>query len=171
MGATIGTVLLPSSLSRRTRVVALGAMMFLANLPDLPVSGWGHDRYQVSHSLFVGLLLVGGYAFIGRCSPLRQTFYGSWAFISAGSLALYSHYLLDSFYNHGKGIAIYWPYSDARLALPIPWFSVMQLDPLFCWSNFRTWGIEFLCYGSLLAMVLAARIAWQKTTQNQATPS
>jgi hypothetical protein len=33
-------------------------------------------------------------------------------------------YRLDSLYNHGHGVAIFWPLSDVRLALPIPWFAV-----------------------------------------------
>jgi membrane-bound metal-dependent hydrolase YbcI (DUF457 family) len=79
--------------------------------------------------------------------------------------ALLSHYLLDSFYNHGRGIALFWPISDGRLALPIPWFSTLgSLTPALDWHLIRTCGIELVCYGSLLGIAVWVRHAFAPTS-------
>ena len=56
------------------------------------------------------------------------------AVILGGAVAWLSHLLLDCLYSHGRGLAIWWPVSHARLALPLPWFDTLQghhspLDP------------------------------------------
>jgi hypothetical protein len=129
----------------------LAGFVVLANAPDLPLPGWGHDRYFISHSVFVTSAAV----LIAACAALaimramgRQS---SRRLILAGAMAWYSHLLLDTFYNHGKGLAIFWPVSDARIALPLPWFSTMRLPPIFSSHNVRVWLIEAAAYGALLA--------------------
>jgi hypothetical protein len=57
-------------------------------------------------------------------------------------------------YIHGKGIAVFWPFSEARLALPLPWFATADADTLICWHNVRVFGTEFACFGLLLGVVL-----------------
>jgi len=76
----------------------------------------------------------------------------------AGGLAWLSHMLLDSFYNHGQGVAIFWPLSDARLALPIPWFSVVYgVPPSLTPEMARAFAIELICYAPLVLAAIVAR--------------
>ena len=35
------------------------AFVALANLPDWPLPNWGHDRHDISHSIFVNVGLIG----------------------------------------------------------------------------------------------------------------
>jgi len=157
VGATVGVVYCNiHQLPIHSRISVILGMILCANIPDYPLPGWGHDRYELSHSIFVGMLLVLGYVVFVRHLWHDRMHFGAWPFIAAGTLALYSHYLLDSFYNHGKGIASFWPFSEARLALPIPWFETMKISPPLCLHNVRVWSIELLCYGLLLV------IAFQK---------
>lgn len=155
MGATIGVFAASGVESTRSKRAVILGMVLLANLPDWPIPGWGHSRYYFSHSIPVGLLLVFFAVALIRSSSLRGSFYGSWHFIGASILAVFSHYLLDSFYNHGKGIALFWPVSDARVVLPIPWFSTMTKAPIFGWHNLKVWAIEFICFGLLSLVVLS----------------
>jgi inner membrane protein len=141
------------------KAVFLATFVVLGNLPDLPVRNWGHHRYYISHSLFVNL------AFIAvLCAALRLWRRGpevvcGWPVLAGGATAWLSHLLLDSFYNHGLGVAIFWPFSDASLALPVPGFDTRQrhfghLDP----RSVRIYLIELACYLPLLV----AAAAWRK---------
>ncbi len=133
---------------------------FLANIPDLSVKNWGHNLYYFSHSIFVNtaiiLLLFVPFIFLKR---LRVRV-GGWIIITGASLAWLSHLLLDTFYSHGKGLLMFWPFSGYRLALPIPWFSVVHItsDPL---TREQTQSLlaEFAFYGIfLLTVILLKRI-------------
>jgi membrane-bound metal-dependent hydrolase YbcI (DUF457 family) len=145
IGATIGMLCLPERTSRRRRAAHLAGFILLANIPDLPLKYWGHDRYQISHSLLVNLFLValtGG--FLGLTLKGRAWFRRP-GLLLAGELAWLSHLLLDTLYNHGRGIQLFWPLSSFRLALPVPWFSVIHL-PLLQFDNFRIFLVELICY-------------------------
>ena len=139
-------------------MLTLAVFALLANVPDFRLPGWGHDRYDISHSVFVtavGVVVLGMFAGVatrgrGILSP---------ALLVGGGLAWYSHLLLDSFYSHGKGIAAFWPFSSARLALPIPCFESMGVDPLFRLHNLRVVAIEAVVYGTILGVTLAVRRA------------
>jgi hypothetical protein len=52
---------------------------------------------------------------------------------------------------------MFWPLSDGRIALPIPWFATMQLSPLFSAHNMSVWAIEVALYGGFLALTLSIR--------------
>lgn len=155
-GLAIGLGVVPAAWTRRSQAVAFGCFALLANAPDLPLPGWGHERYDISHSVFVtamGCLLLSlvSYSLLKRfkLSPRR--------WLLAGCGAWYSHLLLDTFYNHGKGLAMFWPLSNSRVALPIPWFQTLTAESVLCWRNFRVGAIELVCYGTLLALVWWAR--------------
>ena len=61
---------------------------------------------------------------------------GSYIVIIGALIAWSSHFLLDAFYNHGRGVGIFWPFSSSKLALPVPWFSTLQINlPLL--SSYR----------------------------------
>lgn len=138
----------------RAQMPLLLLLILCANVPDLPLPGWGHSNYRVSHSVITGAgLAVGALAALGSLPRVKDR-YWSWPLVVTACLAVGSHYLLDSFYSHGKGVAIFWPVSDARLVLPLPWFDHMAMDSLLSWHNARVWAIEFLCYASLLLVFL-----------------
>lgn len=123
LGASIGLTVLPR-MPWLPLQLALGVFVLLANLPDLPLTGWGHDRYELSHSLPVTAIGATLLALVLRQLPL-----GSWrsAPVLAGLvLAWFSHLLLDTLYGHGLGLAMFWPFSEASLALPLPWFDTLQ---------------------------------------------
>lgn len=158
-GIAIGLVCKPKNISLRRSIVHLAFFAFLANIPDLPLPKWGHDDYRVSHSLFVTLMfittIVIGLAFAKK---IRERL-GGWPVISSGALAWLSHLLLDSFYNTGYGIAIFWPFSKARLILPIPWFSVLpSIPPPFTWPIIQIFLIEFISYFPLVILAIGL---WQ----------
>lgn len=154
VGATVGVLCKPQRISSKWLAVYLGAFILLANVPDLPFRNWGHDRYEASHSIFVSLLFIA--VMVGILVLWRDTRdkVGGWGVLIGGAVAWLSHLLLDSFYNHGHGIAIYWPFSDERLILPIPWFSVVTEVDYFTAEGFREYLTEFVFFTPFLVAVL-----------------
>jgi membrane-bound metal-dependent hydrolase YbcI (DUF457 family) len=135
------------------------AFALLPNIPDLPFKHWGHRRYDISHSLFANLLLIlGALSLLSWRQDLRHHTGGGLVLIG-GIVAWLSHLLLDSFYNHGKGVAVFWPFSDAHLALPIPWFSVVPSLLPFTREVLQEYGIEFASCCPLLVLALSLRRA------------
>lgn len=166
VGATIAVTLWRSNQTSAERGKILCAMIVAANIPDLPFPFWGHTRYDISHSVFSGLVIVVCYILVARFTILRQTFAGNWPFLIAGTMAMYSHYFLDTLYKHGKGLAAFQPFSDARVALPLPWLAHMQLDPLWSTHNFQVWVIELLTFGVLSSLCLGAIFLWKEKVQS-----
>ncbi|MBN1309926.1 MAG: metal-dependent hydrolase [Anaerolineae bacterium] len=166
-GAAIGVLCKPDHTPSRWLAAYLGVFLLLSNIPDLPFKHWGHDRYDISHSLFVNLLLIA--VTVMALLPLKafRSQIGGWKTIGGGSAAWLSHLLLDSFYNHGYGVAIFWPFSDARLALPMPWFSVVTKPAYFTVEGFREYLTEFAFYSLLLIATLIIRRA--RATNNSQT--
>jgi hypothetical protein len=175
VGASIGVISMPPLKSLRARLAFVFAFAALANVPDLAIPGWGHDRYDVSHSLWVNLTLIAAVAVVlrsslytmGKLSRIPDRENGtvsspnaaiSTVVILAGSMAWLSHLLLDSFYCHGNGIAIFWPFSNAHLALPIPWFDNLSASPPpLTIHTLRVCTIELLFYFPLLLTTLFCR--------------
>ncbi len=144
-GAALGLLATPAGAGRGRLLATLVAFAALANIPDLPLPGWGHSRYDISHSVFVNLplaLVLALALWRWRGLRLRVTLLGAAAWCS--------HLLLDSMYNHGKGVAIFWPLSAGRLALPLPWFSTAH-GPL--WRPdlhlLKVMAVELAFYGAL----------------------
>jgi hypothetical protein len=161
-GLSIGLLCMPPAWRRRKKLGLLALTVGLANLPDLPVPGWGHHSYHISHSLFVNLGLILAAA-VGLAAWRRaREVLGGWRVIAGLTAAWLSHFLLDSFYNHGRGVKIYWPLSDASLDLALPWFSVLpgwQTDA----AVLRIFGVEILFYGVLLLLCFVARQLWLRS--------
>ena len=154
----MGVLCLPQGATTKRTTIHLAVFVLLANIPDLPLKNWGHDSYLVSHSLFVNLLLI-IVATIGLMAlrSVRMKL-GGWPVMVGGAIAWLSHLLLDSFYNHGHGIAIFWPFSAAHLTLPIPWFStVTSLPPPITPEMIRILLIEFVCYLPFLLLAVLVR--------------
>ena len=162
-GLALLTVAIPSEWIPKKRTMFLSAVSFvlLANAPDFPVRGWGHDRYDVSHSVFstiVGLVVL---AII-----YRVFFVGALAFkrlptkiLVVGGVTWASLLLLDSFYCHGKGVAVLWPIGDGRLRFPIPWFDVLRDPWSLHWAeNLKVMGIEAGVYGAIFLLLISFRL-------------
>lgn len=118
----------------KTMAINIACFIGLANLPDWPLPYWGHQRYGISHSLLVNCLLIVCVVFAARSlNPKKQervaesdnTAFNQYLLL--GALAWLSHLLLDSFYNHGEGVMIGWPFSQTRLAMPIPWLTTLDV--------------------------------------------
>jgi len=160
VGMAFGTACLPKQSSFTRKLGYISLFVILANIPDLPIPYWGHDRYFFSHSFFVNLFLIGFIIlilrFLSKCFHFPKV---SWQIIVLGSLAILSHLLMDSFYNHGLGIPIFWPLSDASLVLPIPWLSVQQgrLPPPITYEMAKIWLIELLTFSPFLGLVIWLR--------------
>ena len=154
-GIAIGALCLPERKSTRWKAAYFAVFALLPNIPDLPLPYWGHGRYELSHSLFVNLFAVLGIAaMLAWRREMRGRIDGK--ILAGGGVAWLSHLLLDSLYRDGRGITIFWPFSDASLHLPIPWFSVVQIPPPVTWVLLRELAVEFLSYSPwvLLAFVL-----------------
>lgn len=57
-GLSIGLFALPKKKSRLFITIYAVAFIILANFPDIEIKNWGHNRYDISHSIFVNLLLI-----------------------------------------------------------------------------------------------------------------
>ncbi len=155
-GLTIGWALLPWAMPRQRKAATLVAVAVLANAPDLPLPAWGHDRYDISHSLFVtiALALLLGW---GLRRLVQRPHRPPLIVLLAGALAWLSHLLLDTFYNHGHGLAMFWPLSPERVALPIPWLTTAHPQAPFSLHNLRVAFLEVVTFGLLLALVVAGK--------------
>jgi membrane-bound metal-dependent hydrolase YbcI (DUF457 family) len=152
-GFAIATLVVPRHWSTRAKLGTYAAMAFLANAPDAPLPGWGHDRYDISHSLFVTAGVVTLLVLIARVAFPKLPK----SLLVGGAVAWFSHLLLDTFYNHGKGLAIFWPVSDERVALPVKWFAVMMPSPILGAHNLRVFAVEGAVYGVMFAAAVLIR--------------
>lgn len=156
MGLSLAALGAPLGASLPKKAMFAAAFVVLPNLPDLPVRGWGHDDYVVSHSLIVNAAMAAVVVRVIASFPRVWAQIGNLRGALFGALAWQSHMLLDSFYNHNKGVAIYWPLSPARLNLAMPWFRTLPgwaLD----WTTARIVLIEAGFYGMIFALAIALR--------------
>lgn len=157
-GTSIGVLCMPELETVRARAVFLTGFALLANVPDFALPGWGHDRYDISHGLFVNSVLIATAAVVLTFWTSGRKRLGGAAVILGGAAAWLSHLLLDSFYSHGKGIAIFWPFSRARLALPIPWLDNLQgSPPPLNAHTVRVCLVELVFYSSVLLASICFR--------------
>lgn len=146
---------MPASRSRKFQVGLAVSFIALANLPDWPIPYWGHDRYDISHSIFVNVALIGLVLFVLRLTPSSKH-HTTLLCVLLGAGAWLSHLLLDSFYNHDRGVAIYWPFSNGRLNFSMPWFNTLDLSQsVVSRHNLSIYGIELAAYLPILIIGLA----------------
>ena len=158
-GLSLAVLTLPPAQSSRWYLLTGLCFVFFANVPDFSLPGWGHDAYHVSHSVFVTLLLASLLALLLLWTTFRVSV--GRRVVVAWSAAWFSHMVLDSLYAHGRGIAIFWPFSDAHLAMPIPWFETLSL-PVRSAHNLRVFAIEALAYTVFLVSCIGLRWAWSQ---------
>ena len=118
---------MPAGASWKQWAFVLNLYVLLAFFPDLPLPGWGHLRYYFSHSLFVNLSLMVPVALVCCYYRSRRNF-ASYPLVFGAVAAWLSHFPLDAMYNHGRGVAIFWPLSAAALNLPLPWFVTLDMS-------------------------------------------
>ncbi len=158
VGMSMGVVCMPRYQSCWAKAAFLSGFIGLATVPDWHLPGWGHIRYEVSHSLFVNLALIIVFAVVLRTCKSTRMGIGAWPVIFGGAAAWLSHLLMDSFYNHGLGVTIFWPLSTARLALPMPWFRTLPyVPPPWDFDTFCIYLVEVLFYGPILLLAIAWR--------------
>jgi len=138
-GIALPTLTLPQARSEWWYFWIVNGMVFFANLPDFRLPGRGHSSYLVSHGIFVVALLAALLALF-LLWPTFNARVGRRVLI-----AWSSHILLDSMYKHGQGIAVFWPFSDAHLAMPVAWFETIRLPrpaviTIFACSRLKQWS-------------------------------
>ena len=155
-GLSLAVLTLPHGQSRRWYLLTTVLFVVFANLSDFPLPGWGHYSYHVGHSVFVTALLASLMALL----LLLPTFHARVGVkvIVAWSAAWLSHLPLDSMYGHGLGIAIFWPFSNAHLAMPVSWFETISL-PAQSVHNLRVFAIETMVFGAVLISCIWLRRA------------
>ncbi len=72
---------------------------------------------QQSHSLFAALVVGAGVGLLGRVLTGR----GLRPWLVLGLIGALSHVLID-FLTIGRGVQLLWPFTDARLSSPLPFF-------------------------------------------------
>ena len=153
-GLSVAVLILPKGRSLLWYLLVGHFFIFFANIPDFPLPNWGHASYHVSHSIFVTGLLV-SFLLLLLLNPAFNRQVGA-KIVFWWSITWLSHMLLDSFYNHGRGIGIFWPFSDVHLALPLPWFETLTWQP-FTEHNLSVFGTELVVYGTVLIFCLLLR--------------
>ena len=167
LGASLAQATIPANATWKQWAFVVNLYGLLAFLPDLPLPGWGHSRYYFSHSLFVNLTLIPiMVAIVGYYRPRSPL--TTIPVVAGGVVAWLSHFPLDALYNHGRGIGIFWPFSEAALNLATPWFVTLDMrQPLSADHNVRVFLVEALVYLPLLAGALGGRLLWLRRRQNQ----
>ena len=87
MGATIAVMVMPTDALPFRRKVTLAIFVLLANVPDLPFPGWGHDHYPRSHSLLVNVALLGSLAVMLAAWRSSRVWAGGCAVLAAAVVA------------------------------------------------------------------------------------
>lgn len=158
-GLSIAVLTLPRGKSLWWYLVVGHFFIFFANVPDFPLPGWGHDSYHVSHSVFLTALLASLLALLLLLPRFSEQVGRKVLYAWAG--AWFSHMLLDSMYNHGQGIGVFWPLSDAHLILTVPWFETLSWPPI-TERNLRVFLVEIVVFGAILAACAFVRSRRQK---------
>jgi len=170
MPSAFGHVLVPLSLrlglgARRMNARLAAFCAFSAVLPDLDTVGfafgvpygstWGHRG--ASHSLVAALAWASLAVLLAKRlrSDRAVTF-----FVTLASTA--SHALLDAVTNGGKGVALFWPWSDQRWFFP---WRPIRVSPIgarfFSERGLHVMGSE-LCWVGLPSLALTlSLVAWR----------
>ena len=157
IGGSIGLLSVPRTKMMWRHLIIIIAIIAIANIPDWPLPGWGQHRLAYSHSLFVNMVVLGCIAMIwirgaGLVVARRH------AMIMTGAiLAWLSHFLLDMLYGD-SGVAILWPFSSAKLSLPVPWLHTMpHVPPPFDPVISKIFLMELLTFSPFLIAAMLIR--------------
>ena len=163
-GLAIGYLAVPRATPLKPKLALLAMFAVAANAPDLPFPYWGHERYDISHSVFstaAGLTIL--------LTVLVSWFRGrdpvGWRILLGLAVAWYSHLLLDTLYAHGHGLAIYWPLNNDRIAVPLSWLGRANRIDVFSLHNVRVAFFELITFGPLLVFALLAKAIFRRAPQ------
>lgn len=162
VGAALAQATVPRKASWKLWLLVVNGYVMAAFFPDLPLPGWGHTRYFFSHSLFVNLVLI---ALLSgaACYYRSRVRWLTCPLVAGAAAAWLSHFPLDALYNHGRGVAIFWPFSEAALNLPLPWFTTLDMrQPLTAARNVHVFLVEAAVYVPLFMAALGGRRLWQR---------
>jgi inner membrane protein len=162
VGAAMGQAA-PPSVPRWRVALEIG---LLAALPDLDVLGWrlgipyadalGHRG--ASHSLVFAALVGVLYPTVlhRAVRPFTTTW---WRLAGLAAAACASHALLDACTDAGLGVALFWPFSDARIVFPWRPIRTSPLNPaaFFSAAGVRILGNEILWVWTPVVAVLGVR--------------
>ncbi len=136
LGYTMGKIGL-----QRPQVALLTLGIIFTMLPDLDVVGffngvsydspWGHRGF--THSIVFSFLSAASASTFFKTRK-KQTF----IFLF---LCMASHGLLDGLTDGGRGVAYFWPVTDARHSLP---WRPIRVSPLGIQGFFSTWGYQVI---------------------------
>jgi len=149
------------------RLLAAGTIA--AMLPDADVLAFKfHVAYAdhfghrgATHSVTFALLLAVAAALWHR--RLNSTPWRSAGFVG---LATLSHPLLDACTDGGLGVALWWPFSDARWFAPFHPIAVSSIGARF--FSERGWHVmasEFCWVWLPTAIIAASIVAWRRTSK------
>lgn len=164
----LGLAFFPKQVRPATLVLA----GFCAFAPDLDVltfrwgipyeSIWGHRgwTHSLAFALLFGTLIGLIFKFLDKKNSIALT---AWLVFSTAS-----HPLLDMMTNGGRGVALWWPFSEGRIFFP---YRPIQVSPLAVSDFFTPWGLEVLASEVIwigfpaMLLVLFARVTRGQTTQ------
>ena len=149
MASAFAHIVIPAAIYISCRCDAVNLRLLLlacvlSILPDIDVlafqwgisyaSQWGHRGF--THSLFFSALLAMLCALFAQ--PLRSQ---SIVVFGVCFVACASHALLDAMTNGGLGVALYWPFSPARIFLA---FRPIEVSPIGIAEFFTARGLEII---------------------------
>ena len=154
-GTAIGVVCMPRRWSVPAKAMLIGVFVLLADLPDIAhLVGLPKGP---THSLLLNALAAGILVAAPALWPSGRRRLGGWIVTIGAAVALLSHLLLDSFYNHRQGVHVDWPFGGYRLNLAMPWFEPIRGGwPAHPHAG-RIAAYELIAYGSLLAVCVLGR--------------
>ncbi|MEI7834616.1 MAG: metal-dependent hydrolase, partial [bacterium] len=151
-GLTLGVAFAPTQMRLPARIFYYLAVIFCANIPDLPFDYWGHQLYFFSHNIFITLFIIVELFMISLLlvpeDLLKQR--DTKKIYLVLTLVWLSHLLLDSFYMNGRGVPILWPLSEERLRLPLPWLYAIR-PPV---PSLQQWPMYLADVATILPLLL-----------------
>jgi hypothetical protein len=91
-GISVAILCIPKLKTIWAKALFLMSFALLANIPDLPITGWGHKQYQISHSLFVNLAMIVVIIVVLSLWNNAREFIGGKRVILGGAIAWLSHF-------------------------------------------------------------------------------
>lgn len=160
-GVALALLAVPGNARRKRVLVTCGVFAVLANAPDVPIPGWGHDVYEVSHSFFCNLAWMLPLVVFFLVSKKWMEWVGGIRVVVLGMIACLGHMVLYAMYNHGLGLYVWWPLGYGKLVLPLPWLEKLQNPPEF-WHTVRILGVELLTFGPLVWLAWSWGRSWRQ---------
>jgi membrane-bound metal-dependent hydrolase YbcI (DUF457 family) len=171
LGASVVAALWPASEPRRGKMILLGAVLAISpdfdyalNWLRIDYGGWHHGfTHSIPFALLIGFVMIA----VFRDWRLRSYL--------VFTLAYVSHTLLDFMFTESRGIALWWPFTNYRYKLRLPY----PID--YAWSR-ASWletvvdvvklcVAELLIFAPILFIVILIRHTLTKRSRPEAAPA